>query len=75
MPAAAAVIGHGGFGTTMTALAAGVPQVVMPLFAFGQKSNAEHVAAVKVGIELPGGLACRSSNSSPMIIEGRLSDD
>jgi UDP:flavonoid glycosyltransferase YjiC (YdhE family) len=57
MPAAAAVIGHGGFGTTMAALAAGVPQVVMPLFAFDQKINAERVAAVNAGIELPGGLA------------------
>ncbi|HEV7758024.1 MAG TPA: nucleotide disphospho-sugar-binding domain-containing protein [Acidimicrobiales bacterium] len=33
MPSATAVIGHGGFGTTMTTLAAGVPQVVLPLAA------------------------------------------
>ena len=29
---AAVVVGHGGFGTMMTALVAGVPQVVVPLF-------------------------------------------
>jgi UDP:flavonoid glycosyltransferase YjiC (YdhE family) len=57
MPAAAAVVGHGGFGTTMTALAAGVPQVVIPLFAFDQTVHAERVAAVNAGIQLSGGLA------------------
>ena len=51
----AAVVGHGGFGTTMIALAAGVPQVVVPLFAFDQVVNAERVAAIGAGIELAGG--------------------
>ena len=37
---AAAVIGHGGGGTTLGALAAGVPQVVVPLFAEDQHLNA-----------------------------------
>ena len=32
MAEAAAVVGHGGFGTTMAALSAGAPQVVLPLF-------------------------------------------
>ena len=54
MPTAAAMVGHGGFGTTMTALAAGVPQVVMPLFAFDQFVNAERVAAVGAGLQLTG---------------------
>lgn len=47
---AAAVLGHGGFGTTMGALAAGVPQVVAPLFSFDQVVNGEHVAAVGAGL-------------------------
>lgn len=56
MPLAAAMIGHGGFGTTMAALVAGVPQVVVPLFAFDQFVNAGQVAAVRAGFQVPGGL-------------------
>jgi UDP:flavonoid glycosyltransferase YjiC (YdhE family) len=55
MPAAAAMVGHGGFGTTMAALVAGVPQVVMPLFAFDQFVNADRVVAVGAGLQLLGG--------------------
>jgi glycosyltransferase len=55
MPHTAVVVGHGGFGTTMMALAAGVPQVIVPLFAFDQTTNAERVAAIGAGIHLPGG--------------------
>ena len=47
---AAAMVGHGGFGTTMGALAAGVPQVVVPLFSFDQIVNGEHVEAVGAGV-------------------------
>jgi hypothetical protein len=47
---AAAMLGHGGFGTTMGALAAGVPQVVVPLFSFDQAVNGEHVGAVGAGL-------------------------
>lgn len=57
MPHAAAVVGHGGFGTTMAAVAAGVPQVVVPLFAFDQRINAQHVAAIGAGLNLDGGSA------------------
>lgn len=57
MAHAAAVVGHGGFGTTMTALAAGVPQVVVPLFASDQYVNAEKVASIGVGAKLDGGPA------------------
>ncbi len=46
---AAAMLGHGGFGTTMGALAAGVPQVVAPIFSSDQRINARHVAAVGAG--------------------------
>jgi UDP:flavonoid glycosyltransferase YjiC (YdhE family) len=56
MTEAALVVGHGGFGTTITALAAGVPQIVMPLFASDQFLNAQRVAAVGAGIQLPGDL-------------------
>ncbi|HUR23220.1 MAG TPA: glycosyltransferase [Acidimicrobiales bacterium] len=55
MPHAAVVVGHGGFGTTMMALAAGVPQVVIPLFAGDQFLNAERVAAIGAGVCLEGG--------------------
>ena len=55
MPHADVVVGHGGFGTTMAALAGGVPQVVIPLFAFDQFVNAERVAAIGAGICLDGG--------------------
>ncbi|MGH9117887.1 MAG: glycosyltransferase [Acidimicrobiales bacterium] len=55
MPLASAAVGHGGFGTTMMALAAGVPQVVVPLFAFDQRVNAERVAAVGAGVHVDGG--------------------
>ncbi|GAA5108489.1 DUF1205 domain-containing protein [Alloalcanivorax gelatiniphagus] len=54
MPHAAVVVGHGGFGTMMTALVAGVPQVVVPLFSFDQHMNAQHVAAVGAGVSLGG---------------------
>jgi UDP:flavonoid glycosyltransferase YjiC (YdhE family) len=56
MGEAAAMVGHGGFGTTMAALSAGVPQVVLPLFSFDQAVNARPVAEVNAGIELPGGV-------------------
>ena len=54
MPLASAMVGHGGFGTTMSALAAGVPQVVVPLFAFDQEVNATRIAEVGAGIRLDG---------------------
>ena len=55
MPQTDAVVGHGGFGTTMIALAGGVPQVVMPLFAFDQFVNAERVAEIGAGVRIDGG--------------------
>ena len=57
MPAASVVVGHGGFGTTMTALAHGVPLVVVPLFSFDQFANADAVEAAGAGVALRGGLA------------------
>jgi glycosyltransferase len=52
MPHARAIVGHGGFGTTMAALVAGVPQVVVPLFSADQFANAAQVAAVRAGVAL-----------------------
>ena len=56
MAEAAAVVGHGGFGTTMAALRAGLPQVVLPLFSLDQFLNAECVEAVGAGAQVLGGL-------------------
>jgi UDP:flavonoid glycosyltransferase YjiC (YdhE family) len=52
MPRAAAVIGHGGYGSTLAALTAGVPMVVVPLFA-DQPYNARRVAGLGAGVALP----------------------
>ncbi|WP_194283012.1 nucleotide disphospho-sugar-binding domain-containing protein [Saccharothrix syringae] len=48
LPGCAAVVHHGGGGTTMTALARGVPQLVLPHFA-DQFANAAQVGAAGVG--------------------------
>ncbi|SKC51830.1 glycosyltransferase, MGT family [Krasilnikoviella flava] len=55
MPDASAMVGHGGFGTTTMALGAGVPQVVVPLFASDQWINASRVAELQAGIALEAG--------------------
>jgi hypothetical protein len=56
MPHAAAMVGHGGFGTTLMGLASGLPMVVVPLFA-DQPYNARRVEALGIGIALEGGPA------------------
>ncbi|WP_244930394.1 glycosyltransferase [Nocardioides sp. W7] len=73
MAQAAAVVGHGGFGTTMAALVAGVPQVVLPLFAMDQFVNADHVAAVGAGVTVPGGVA--GVDELPAALARVLQDD
>jgi UDP:flavonoid glycosyltransferase YjiC (YdhE family) len=55
MPLAAAVVSHGGFGTTLSALSAGVPQVVVPLFSTDQHLNAEAVSTMGAGVSIHGG--------------------
>ena len=55
MPHAAAIVCHGGSGTVTMGLAAGVPMVVVPLFA-DQPWNAERVAAIGAGVALDGGV-------------------
>jgi UDP:flavonoid glycosyltransferase YjiC (YdhE family) len=71
MPAAAAMVCHGGFGTVRGALAAGVPLVVLPLFA-DQPYNARRVAALGAGIALEGGHA--AVPGLPAAVRGLLED-
>jgi UDP:flavonoid glycosyltransferase YjiC (YdhE family) len=52
MPNAAAMVGHGGYGSTLAALSAGVPMVVAPLFA-DQPYNARRVDQLGAGVALP----------------------
>ena len=52
---AAAVLGHGGFGTTMGALRSGLPQVVVPLFSVDQSINGRHVSAAGAGLTVEPG--------------------
>jgi UDP:flavonoid glycosyltransferase YjiC (YdhE family) len=49
LPRATAVVCHGGSGSTLGALAAGLPIVLVPLFA-DQPHNAQRVAAVGAGV-------------------------
>lgn len=48
-------VGHGGYGSTLGALAYGVPLVVVPLFSIDQWANAEAVARAGAGIALDAG--------------------
>lgn len=68
---AAAMLGHGGFGTTMGALTAGVPQVVVPLFSFDQVVNGEHVAGVGAGLTVERGPTSveRAAAQVPRLLE------
>lgn len=52
---AAAVVSHGGYGTTLGAIAHGVPLVLMPLFAGDQWRTARRLAELGVGIVLDEG--------------------
>jgi len=53
MPHAAALVAHGGAGTTLAAFAAGVPMALLPLSA-DQPLNARHVVALGAGLALGG---------------------
>jgi rhamnosyltransferase subunit B len=52
LPRSAALVHHGGIGTTAEALRAAVPQLVLP-WAFDQFDNAQRVRALGVGETLP----------------------
>jgi UDP:flavonoid glycosyltransferase YjiC (YdhE family) len=54
LPRARAVIHHGGAGTTLDALAAGTPAVVVPFFA-DQPMNAEQLVTTGTGVAVPPG--------------------
>ena len=56
LPHAAALVHHGGIGTTAEALRAGVPQVIVPL-AYDQFDNAARVTALRAGSRESGGTA------------------
>jgi UDP:flavonoid glycosyltransferase YjiC (YdhE family) len=66
---ATAMLGHGGFGTTMGAVAAGVPQVVVPLFTFDQKVNGLRVAAVGAGLTVARGEVARAADDVPRLLQ------
>ncbi len=51
-PRAAAVVHHGGIGTTAQGLAAGVPQLIMPM-GYDQPDNARRLERLGVGASLP----------------------
>lgn len=51
LPRAAAIVHHGGIGTTAHALAAGIPQLVVPRI-YDQPDNAGHVRRLGVGDRL-----------------------
>ena len=54
LPHAAAVVCHGGYGSTLGALAHGVPVLALPLFGADQWTNARRLAGVGAGIALLG---------------------
>lgn len=56
LPTCAALVHHGGAGTLMTALAAGVPQLALP-FGAEQEADGERMAATGAGLSLLGHLA------------------
>ena len=56
LPRVAALVHHGGVGTTAEGLRAGVPQVIVPL-AYDQFDNAARVEALSAGCGLAGGAA------------------
>jgi UDP:flavonoid glycosyltransferase YjiC (YdhE family) len=67
---ARAVVCHGGGGTVVGALAAGVPLVVVPLFAEDQHINAHRLAAVGAGV-----LAAPSDEAIRSALRTVLADD
>lgn len=56
LPGAAALVHHGGIGTTAVALRAGTPQLIVPM-AYDQFDNGARVAALHAGLTLKAGRA------------------
>jgi UDP:flavonoid glycosyltransferase YjiC (YdhE family) len=67
LPSCQALIHQGGAGSMMTALAAGVPQVVVPLVS-DQHFNAERLVGLGAGLSVPGGTA------APVAVRQLLAD-
>jgi UDP-glucoronosyl and UDP-glucosyl transferase len=63
--AADAIVCHGGHGTTLAALAHGVPVAVLPLFALDQAAHARAVARAGAGIALDADLPGRKVFAPP----------
>jgi UDP:flavonoid glycosyltransferase YjiC (YdhE family) len=65
LPHAAVAVHHGGYGTTLGALAHGVPSVVLPLFSIDQWANADAVQAAGAGTALADDRATRRAMDRP----------
>jgi len=59
-PHAAAIVCHGGHGSTLGALAHGIPLVVVPLFSVDQVANGTAVARAGAGVTLDGDIGVRT---------------
>jgi UDP:flavonoid glycosyltransferase YjiC (YdhE family) len=64
-PHAAAIVCHGGHGSTIGSLRRGVPLVVLPLFSMDQRANAAAVARSGAGVALDADLAVRGALQLP----------
>jgi UDP:flavonoid glycosyltransferase YjiC (YdhE family) len=64
-PHAAAIVCHGGYGSTLGALRHGVPLVVLPLFSFDQWINGAAVARAGAGVALDAELETRRVTDLP----------
>jgi UDP:flavonoid glycosyltransferase YjiC (YdhE family) len=75
LPRCAAVVTHGGLGTTLRSLAHGTPLLVLPL-GRDQDFNAERVVELGAGIRLPGEAAPAeiASSLAQLIAEPRFGD-
>jgi MGT family glycosyltransferase len=70
MPRAAAMVGHGGSGSTLAALAAGVPLALIPLFVDGPE-NAARVEEIGAGIVVGRDLAGLTGAVAALLEEPR----
>jgi len=64
-----AIASHGGYGSMLGALAAGVPQVVLPLFGGDQWANASRLVELGVGIALTDGSRAMFDEPSAELVE------
>ncbi len=75
MAQAALSVNHGGFGTTLAALTAGVPQVVVPLFALDQFETASLLSEVGAGVVVPGRKDLKATAPSMTVASPSLLED